>query len=277
MLLNVSVSALIYVTCVRPLNFLAAQIVVVTLNSCGSLLLALGSAISIVQLLYVAKFEITFSADPQGVGKKLFWSLAITVFLPNFIAGTYDTIHGIHVGEYVTLYTKQKFNGKKMQFLTVQAIFWMMLFFILNSLAFIFIPMFFRKRYANTISHIPMQTSKYIQRYLFGCLEFVLVLLCSVLFSNENDREQVSVSGCTFLFFCILLLAYHLRVCEDRKRFRKYMLSIFHVEEQDPSNGGQKVINKETIAVSTISHGSLASTATNFEQNSYTWAHHQMS
>jgi hypothetical protein len=176
-LLTIPIMVMVYVICVKPLPIYLAQFVLVGVNSIAFLVLALGSAISCIQLMYVAQFETTFSMDPQEAGKNLFVVLTIVISVPNLVVGIYDTANNFHVGEFIVLFADTEFNGKRFQFFTIHAVFWTFMFFILNSIAFIFIPLCFKKRLANIGSLIPMQTTKYIIRYLVGCLEF---RLCSL-------------------------------------------------------------------------------------------------
>ena len=74
-LISVCLVPLIFVLCVEPLHFAVAQFILVTIYFCGSLNLALGSAVSCFQLLYVTKFEVIFSLDPQELGKRTFYIL----------------------------------------------------------------------------------------------------------------------------------------------------------------------------------------------------------
>jgi hypothetical protein len=233
-LLTTSIIATVYVICVRPLPIYLAQFVLVTLNSCIFIVLALGSAISCIQLMYVANFETTFSMDPEDTGKKIFITLTIVIYIPNLAVGVYDTINNFHIGELIVLFADVEFNGKKFQFFTIHAVFWIFMFLVLNSIAFIFMPLFFKKRLANISSLIPMQTTKYIVRYLIGCLEFAITMCSSVLFSSKKDRKGGTITTNMCAFFFVLLLANHILEGDARRVIKRYISSLLHIEE--PTN-----------------------------------------
>jgi hypothetical protein len=63
---------LLYVICFRPLPVAAAQLSYSSVYSCFTLIVALGAAISCFQTLYVVKFDLLFSLNPQDVGRRTF-------------------------------------------------------------------------------------------------------------------------------------------------------------------------------------------------------------
>ena len=67
----------VYVLCVGPLPLLPAQFAYTVVHCCASLIVALGSAVSCFHILYVTKFEILFSLDPQEVGRRQGWEFAL--------------------------------------------------------------------------------------------------------------------------------------------------------------------------------------------------------
>ena len=69
----------VYVLCVGPLPLLPAQFAYTVVHCCASLIVALGSAVSCFHILYVTKFEILFSLDPQEVGRRQGWEFALSL------------------------------------------------------------------------------------------------------------------------------------------------------------------------------------------------------
>jgi hypothetical protein len=96
---------LIYVNSVKPLPFLIAQLETISIYSCFSLIVALGSAISCFQILYVMKFEMLFPLDPHTVGKRIFIILVSVIWLPNISMGLINTMNDIPVKRCFIFYT----------------------------------------------------------------------------------------------------------------------------------------------------------------------------
>ena len=76
---------LIYVLGVEPLPLPLAQFAYIAVHSCGSLIVALGSAVYCCQIVYVTNFEVLFALDPEEVGRRTFALLALLICLPNAV------------------------------------------------------------------------------------------------------------------------------------------------------------------------------------------------
>ena len=137
---------LIYVLSIHPLPLFIAQFCAVAAYCCGSLMVAFGSAVSFFQILYVVQFNILFTLDPATVSRKTFLLLAGLVVFPMTIVGIYMTLNGIHVDKSVTSLTQTQYNGEGVQFLAIYSVCWTVLFLILSFMAFVFIPLFFKKK-----------------------------------------------------------------------------------------------------------------------------------
>ena len=119
----------VYVLCVGPLSLLPAQFAYTVVHCCASLIVALGSAVSCFHILYVIKFEVLFSLDPQEVGRRSFVLLALVICLPNALVGIYTTFKGLHVAKDVVMLTQSESVGTGLPFLPIYTGCWALLFF----------------------------------------------------------------------------------------------------------------------------------------------------
>ena len=103
---------LIYVMSIHPLPLVIAQFCTVGTFCCGSLIVALGSAVSCFQILYVTQFEILFTLDPATVGWRTFLLLAGLVICPMTMVAVFMTLKGIHVDKSVANLTQTVYNGE---------------------------------------------------------------------------------------------------------------------------------------------------------------------
>ena len=225
-MISVCLIPLIFVLCVEPLHFVFAQFILVTIYFCGSLNLALGSAVSCFQLLYVIKFEVVFSLDPQELEKRTFYILSTLIFVPNFTGGVYYTWNDITLDRRVTIYTRREINGNEVQFHNTFSICLALLFFVLSFLSFLCIPLIFQQIHAGSYNQPPPQRTISLQRYLVGSLVFLICLVTSAAISNHEDNKHIKVSTYFILFSVDLLLAYHLIETEARKA-KKGIYSIY--------------------------------------------------
>jgi hypothetical protein len=107
-----STAPYIYVLCVAPLPLVAAQFAYLSVHCCGSLIVALGAAISCFQLVYVINFEALFCLDPDQVGRRTFVVLALVTWLPHVVEGVVSTVYNSHVAKDVTLLTQNDYQVK---------------------------------------------------------------------------------------------------------------------------------------------------------------------
>jgi hypothetical protein len=128
MLVSISLP-LIYVIAINPLQLVIAQLATISIYSCFTLIVALGSAISCFQILYVVKFELLFPLDPQIVGKRICVILCIVIFVPNIIMGAINTMNGIPVDKGVAQLTQTEYSISGPQFLVIYAVGWAFLYF----------------------------------------------------------------------------------------------------------------------------------------------------
>ena len=137
---------LIYVLSIHPLPLFIAQFCAVAAYCCGSLMVAFGSAVSFFQILYVVQFNILFTLDPATVGWRTFMVLASLAICTMTMEGIYMTLKGIHVNTTVSELTQTQYNGEGVPFIAIYTGCWTVLFIILSSIAFVFIPLFFKKK-----------------------------------------------------------------------------------------------------------------------------------
>ena len=230
-LISVCLVPLIFVLCVEPLHFVVAQFILVTIHFCGSLNLALGSAVSCFQLLYVTKFELIFSLDPQELGKRTFYILSTLLFVPNFTGGVYYTWNDITLDRRVTLCTQREFKVYGVQFYNTISICLALMYFVLSFLSYLFIPMIFKQIHAVSYNQPPPQRTISLQRYLIGSFVVLIILVTSAAISNHEDNNQIKVSSYFILFSADLLLAFNLTESEARKATKRYLFNLFNIEE----------------------------------------------
>ena len=227
---------LIYVMSIHPLPLVIAQFCTVGTFCCGSLIVALGSTVSCFQILYVTQFEILFTLDPATVGWRTFLLLAGLVICPMTMVAVFMTLKGIHVDKSVANLTQTVYNGEGVQFLAIYSICWTVLFLVLSSMAFVFIPLFFKKKQNQHNSQLPPPRIISLQRYLLGALGLVVLLLTSVYGTKENEGRPFTLLNLFLLFIFNLLLAYHLTEKETRTVVRRYIFNLFGIEENNNNN-----------------------------------------
>ena len=221
----------IYVLCLMPLPLPLAQLSYIISHCCAALIVALGSAVSCFHIIYVTKFEILFSLDPQEVGRRVFFILAIFICLPNAVVGIQCTFHGLHAANDVVMLTQTEYNGPEIQFIPIYSSCWAFLFFILSCVAFVFLPIFFKKQQTNSSEVIQPQRTISLQRYLLGSLGFFCFSMTSIVSIEQNDNRRLPITARIIFLFVDLLLAYHLTEREARKAAQRYLFNLFHIND----------------------------------------------
>ena len=223
---------LLYVFCLHPLPLLPAQCFVTAVYCCFSLMVALGSAVSCFQILYVTKFELVFSLDTYIVGRRIFTTLSIAIFGPNIVIGIFKTLNGLHVDKSVTFLTLTEYCGEGIQFLIIYTLCWTLLFFVSSFIAFVFLPIFYK--YKQTYQHDQLQPQRAIslKRYLIGSLGFAILVAVTVIMTQKNVSRRLTIDSVFRILTLNLLLAYHLTETETRKAALKYLLALFNIDEQ---------------------------------------------
>jgi nitric oxide reductase large subunit len=143
-----------------------ANLIATSMHASGALTIALGSAISCVQIFYVTNFEYIFSLDPKITGRRIIYALGAMIILPDALVGIYSTIHHLHVDYNIKLLTHE-FHERGISFLTNYSVFWTLLFFILSVLAFVCIPLLLKMKKPNQSNNIQPQKIISIKRFLF--------------------------------------------------------------------------------------------------------------
>jgi uncharacterized protein YacL len=194
--------------------------------------LALGSAVSCFHILYVTKFETLFSLDPEEVGKRTFFILAIVICLPNAIVGIYSTFKGIHVAKDVTILTQTDYNGPDIQFIPIHTACWTFVFFISSFVAFIFTPIFFYYVQTSTRQLIqPQRSSISLKRYLIGSFGLFCIIVIFLIVTEQSENRNLPISTHIFFIAIDVLLAYHLTEIEARRAAKKYLFYLFNIQE----------------------------------------------
>jgi hypothetical protein len=257
---------LIYVTLFQPLPFLLAQFVIVATHCCGSMIVSLGSAISCFQILYVIRFELVFSLDPQIMGRRIFLALLITVVVPYALFGIWKTLKGSHVDKGVTLYTLDEYNGEEIEFLAIYSICWALLYFIFSFIAFVFLPIVLKKRQSHN-ERLPPQRTISLQRYLLASLGLFVMLISSVIMNKLNNSNRLSVSNIFAIFALTLLLAYHLTEKETRNAANKFIFKLINIEEtrivKDNTNRRHRESKSQQLQLSSSSGIATVDISTN--------------
>jgi|LakMenEpi03Aug12_release.lakeMendotaPanAssembly.Ray.scaffolds.fasta_scaffold133073_1 hypothetical protein len=231
---SVSHLSCIYVYCFQPLSFFAAQLVYIFLSSCFSLIAAIGSAISCIQMFYVIKFDLLFSLDPYKIGWWTFCILSSIIFLPGIAVGVYCSYHGRYVDGTVSFLTGEERTTEGLSFLSLYTICWTVLFLSLSSAAFVFVPLIFKNRQLPSQAGNAPQRAISLQRYLLGSFGFLLILIISLLSVNLSDNKRLIPTVFYFIFVLfMLLLAYHLTEKDARSAARRYIFSFFNIEHSN--------------------------------------------
>jgi hypothetical protein len=220
--------------CVGPFPFFLAQFVFVFLNSSFTMITALGSAVSCFHILYVVKFDLLFSLDPQEVGKRTFVILATVISAPNAAAGIYYTYHGINADRSVESLTHLEMSMEGIDFLSIHLISWALIFFILSLVSFVYIPIVYRKRQTiNQENQAIQQRTVSLERYLLGSVGFLAICTFALLSVSLNDSHRYLtvvfyLSSISLLF----LPAYHFTEKEARYAAKRYLFNMFNIEER---------------------------------------------
>ena len=220
-----------------------AQLLFIFLHCCCSLCFALGAAISCAQLIYVTKFELLFSLDPKVVGQRLVQILAATIVFPNITLGMYSMAKGLHVDEHVILFSHGDHRGNEVKFILFYTGSWILLFLILSSIGFIFIPLWFKIKQMNNKNYLPSRSVISIRRYLFGSLGCLAAIIIAVVINAGNNTHRFKNGGRLFLMSFNMLLAFHLSEKDAMLAAKRYLFNLFNIEAY--------VNGREIIATST--------------------------
>ena len=235
---------LIYVLGVEPLPLPLAQFAYIAVHCCGSLMVALGSAVSCCQIVYVTNFEVLFALDPEEVCRRTFALLALLICLPNAVEAAYSTFLGIHVARDVVIFTQTEYAGPEagdgggsgFRFVPMYTVGWTIVFLILSSTAIIFIPLYFRYQHRNNVEGLQPQRSTSLQRYLLGSLLFFCMIVTSVVIAEQSDNRHLSQTMRILFVTLDLLLAYHLTAREVRAAATKYLFTLFNIRDIEEEN-----------------------------------------
>ena len=177
------------------------------------------------------------------------------------------TLQGIHVDKGVANLTQTVYNGEGVQFLAIYSICWTALFLVLSSMAFVFIPLFFKKKQNQHNGQLPPPRIISLKRYLLGALGLVVILLTSVYGTKENEGRPFTLLNLFLLFIFNLLLAYHLTEKETRTVVRRYIFNLLGIKENNDNvtwRLGRRLTENisERIPQSTIGDTVLTSSST---------------
>jgi hypothetical protein len=260
---SVAAIAFIHVICIKPLPLPAAQFVIIATHSCGSLMTALGSAVSCFQILYVIKFELIFSLDPQLVGWRIFIFLTFLIFVPNFTFGVYRTIQGRYVDKAVTLFNDDKQYVEGLQFPEIYSYCWIMFYLVISFIAFVFLPIFYKNR-SNYNDNLPPQRTISLQRYLLGASGIFTVVALTSIMVRLNNSGRVSIDNLITFFALVLLLAYHLTEKETRTIVRKYFFKLLKIEipPLNPERSSKTCSTSQQLTLASLSGTAMVPCAT---------------
>ena len=258
---------LIFVLSIHPLPLFIAQFCAVAAYCCGSLIVALGSAVSLFQILYVVQFNILFTLDPATVGWRTFMVLASLAICTMTMEGIYMTLKGIHVNTTVSELTQTQYNGEGVPFIAIYTGCWTVLFIILSSTAFVFIPLFFKKKQNQHNSRQPPQRIISLHKYLLGALGIFGILLTTIYGRKEFDGVTFTVLKVFIIFLFNLLLANHLTEKETWKVVRRYLFNVFGIEENNYNETWRlgsrpSETNSENIPQSTLRETDMTASST---------------
>ena len=124
----------------------------------------------------------------------------------------------------VILFTHSEYCGHKFPFIVIHSVCWILLFFILNSVAFVFIPLFFKQRHARSKIQAPIQRTK--------SLELIIICMSAFFIGDENVSKRIVLTGHTFLLSCVSLLAYYLTDRDVRHAMKRHLFTLFHIAER---------------------------------------------
>jgi hypothetical protein len=224
----------IYLLIIKPLPLFMAQFVFVILHCCGSLIVALGSAISCFHISFVVKFETVFSLDPQEVGRRTFTVLTVLICLPNITVGTYNLVQGLHSVGGAAILTQTEYRDQGVRFIPTYSLLWTSTFLILSFFAYAFIPIFVKKTVQINLNNQPStQRTNSLQRYLVGSLGLLICLVMSVVFGEQKipNYRPILINGYIFLFSFDIILAYFISATEVSIIIRRYIFNLLKIEE----------------------------------------------
>jgi hypothetical protein len=259
-MLILACAPLLFVTLVKPLPQSIAQLIVVLLHCTGSLSFALGAAISCIQIFYVTKFEFIFSFDPYKVAQNIFVTLTVTVALPHCVLGIYTSFYGLLVDKRVLLLTKGDYHGNDVSLHSPYSNFWLLLFILTSSFAFIFIPLFLRAKKSGLNNHLPQQNTLSFRKYLLTLLLFLTLVSIILYFAKPTNSNQLQLPGYVFLISNTMMLAYRLSESEARTAGITYCFKLLNIRDRsDVIN--QDIEMSEQVSQPTITGAARNSTA----------------
>jgi hypothetical protein len=238
-ILNAMVSlfcfSIIYVLAIKPIPLFVAQFIYIFVQCSFSLITALGSAVSCFQILYVIKFDMLFSMDPHQVVRRTFIVLATVICSPNAALAIYHAWQGQPIATALRVLTHKEFVSGRGNFTSLYSLGWAGLFFILSSIAFVLIPVFFKKRRnGGYVDPLAPQRTVSLQRYLLGSVGFFIMFFAGVLSLHLNDGRHIPVVIHILSLSLDLLLLYHLTEVQARTAITRYLVSLFNIKERNP-------------------------------------------
>jgi len=229
---------LIFVPClgiiyIGPMPLYAAQAAFTAIHSCGSLLAALGSAISLFHMLYVTQFEAVFAMDPHAVGKKVLLSLTLVTGVPNLIVSIYNTVQGLHSAPGVARFTGTEYNNPGVSFLNTYTLCWMALFLILSCIAYVFIPCILRYRQTSVYNENPPRRTNTLQRFLFGALGLLILFIASFILGSQKVQKPRITSNAALMSLLSfnLFLLFLVTESEVKAAVKRYIFNILQIQE----------------------------------------------
>ena len=120
---------------------------------------------------------------------------------------------------------------------------WILLFLILSSIGFIFIPLWFKIKQMNNKNYLPSRSVISIRRYLFGSLGCLAAIIIAVVINAGNNTHRFKNGGRLFKMSFNMLLAFHLSEKDAMLAAKRYLFNLFNIEAY--------VNGREIIATST--------------------------
>jgi hypothetical protein len=180
--------------------------------------------------------------DPEKLGRRTFHFLSVVIIVPDAVVGIYNTFHGIHGADIVALLTQTKYNGEGKTLLIVFSSIWILLAISLSLTAYVIIPLFLKYSQPNYQSDQLLQRTKSLKTYLLWSMVMLTLLIGTVVtrIQKTNRYRPIQPFGYIGGSIFLLLLVFMLKENDHKTAVKRYIYSLFQIEEKQ--SGVQDII-----------------------------------
>ena len=200
----------IYVYVIHSINYFEAQFCVFLMWSLGSLIAAVGVAISCFQIGYVTNFSSSFSWIPERVGMLTLTVLAICCVLPHLVIILHSSLKEEHATQATAFFSGQSYRSSSgIPLITMPAVVLALICIVMLAVSYVIIPSYLKcfRTVSNHNEDLTLGNARFnVKRLLFVIFSCGIALVVLITLKIKSDDDKVPVQGHVFTFVMNFIL-----------------------------------------------------------------------